>query len=107
MAKSDATAIAKAFEGMAVEEDGVRKFPVPDAECMVVLVQMCGVVWERAALQAAVAALYECMKWSKSRPFPLEELEKVVGSLDEAHFSFPVVQETQVRLLSFGLSGGY
>ena len=44
MAKSDGTAMAKAFEGMAVEENGVRKCPVPDPECMVFLVQLCGVV---------------------------------------------------------------
>ena len=84
MAKSDATAMAKAFEGMAVEENGVRTCPVPDPECMVFMVQMCGVVWERAALQAAVAALYESMEWSKSRSFTLLELEKVVGLLEEA-----------------------
>ena len=42
MAKSDASAMAKAFECMAIEENGVRTCPVPDPECMVFMVQMCG-----------------------------------------------------------------
>ena len=93
MTNCDLSAMAKTFESMAVEEDGVRKLCVPAPECMVWSLQFCGYMWESPALQEAVAALYERMEWSKSRSFTWEEFEKVVacGILGDFNILFKVI----------------